>query len=35
MPPLSGAPGQGLHTEPAGGEVLVAGHGPKDDDERA
>ena len=35
VPPLSGAPGQGPHTEPVKGKVLVAGHGPKDDDEHS
>ena len=32
-PPLFGAPGQGPHAKPAEGKVLVARHGPKDDDE--
>ena len=35
VPLLSGTPGQGPHAEPAEGEVLVAGHGPKDDDEHS
>ena len=33
MPLLFWAPGQGPHTKPAEGKVLVARHGPKDDDE--
>ena len=28
-----GTPGQGPHTKPAQGEVLVARHGPENDDE--
>ena len=28
-----GTPGQGLHTKPAQGEVLVASYGPENDDE--
>ena len=31
--PVLGTPGQGLHTKPAHREVLVARHGPKNDDE--
>ena len=33
VPPLFGTPGQGSHTEPAERKVLVAGHGPENDDE--
>ena len=33
VPPLFGTPGQGLHAKPAQGKVLLAGHGPEDDDE--
>ena len=35
VPLLFGASGQGPHAKPAEGKVLVAGHGPKDDDERS
>ena len=35
VPLLSEAPGQGPHAEPVKGKVLVAGHGPKDDDEHS
>ena len=33
MSPVLGTPGQGPHTKPAQGEVLVARHGPENDDE--
>ena len=31
--PVPGTPGQGPHTKPAQREVLVARHGPENDDE--
>ena len=31
---ILGTPGQGPHAKPSQGEILVARHGPEDDDER-